>query len=178
MNNLNNNRGFTLIELLAVIVILAIVMVLASSSILPFMRNAGRDAFVLEANGAIDAASNAISLITIGSIGLDGSYGSNTAPDAADYKRDVSKNEYCFSIKYLVDNGLFDLDESSLYDAEHNKNGYRGVVKASKSGNSYSYTVYLINDEFYVKDEENTVKEDEVKSYSSSLPSGFITTCN
>ena len=63
MKKLNlNEKGFTLIELLAVIVILAIVMVLASQSVLPFMRNASKDSFVIEANGAIDAASNAISL--------------------------------------------------------------------------------------------------------------------
>lgn len=164
MKNLKDNRGFTLIELLAVIVILAIVMVLASSSILPFMRNAGRDSFALEANGVIDAASNAISLITVGSISLDGKYGADTtAPAAKDFNKITTDTatKYCFSLDYLVDKGLFDLKKESLAT---NGGKYSGIVEAVKNGNAYTYTVYIKNDEFMVNGVSNTVdKEKDVK---------------
>lgn len=167
MKNLKDNRGFTLIELLAVIVILAIVMVLASSSILPFMRNAGRDSFALEANGVIDAASNAISLITVGSIKSDGSYNNQSVPGDTEAERDKlfnisdDKTIYCFSLDYLVKFGLFDLKEESLVT---NGGKYTGVVVATKNGNAYTYKVYIKNDEFMVNGVENTVdKENNVK---------------
>lgn len=164
MKKMKDNRGFTLIELLAVIVILAIVMVLASSSILPFMRNAGRDSFALEANGVIDSASNAISLITVGSISLDGKYGADTtAPAKKDFNKVTTDTatKYCFSLDYLVDKGLFDLKKESLAT---NGGSYSGIVEAVKNGNAYTYTVYIKNDEFMVNGITNTVdKEKDVK---------------
>lgn len=172
MKRMKDNRGFTLIELLAVIVILAIVMVLASSSILPFMRNAGRDAFALEANGVIDAASNAISLITVGSIDADGSYNGQPVPGntADDKKKHFNKvttdtaTKYCFSLDYLVKFGLFDLKEASLKSDSAGKGTYEGMVEAVKNGNAYTYTVYIKNDEFMVNGIANTVdKEKDVK---------------
>ena len=168
MNKMKDNRGFTLIELLAVIVILAIVMVLASSSILPFMRNAARDSFALEANGVIDAASNAISLITVGSINSqNGSYGSQTISNNTDnvhFKPLAGEKSYCFSLDYLVEFGLFDLKKESLVT----KGGkYEGAVTAVKSGNSYTYTVYLSNGEYMVNPATNTVdEEDDVETYN------------
>ena len=173
-----NKKGFTLIELLAVIVILAIVMVLASSSILPFMRNAGRDSFALEANGVIDSASNAISLITVGSINSDnGSYGNQTVANNtnnAHFKHNNNKSQYCFSLDYLVKFGLFDLKEASLKSDTGGKGKYEGAVVASKNGNAYTYTVYLSNGEYMVVGATNTVEKEgsgnnSVKTYSSSF---------
>ena len=177
MKNMKDNRGFTLIELLAVIVILAIVMVLASSSILPFMGNAARDSFALEANGVIDAASNAISLITVGSIDSDnGSYGNQTIKDNTNnknFKHNNDKSQYCFSLDYLVEFGLFDLKEESLA-SYGGKGKYEGAVVASKNSNAYTYTVYLSNGEYMVVHATNTVEKEgkgnnSVKTYSSSF---------
>ncbi len=51
-----NKKGFTLIELLAVIIVLAVVTLLAVQAILPQVDKARKNAFVVEANNAIEAA--------------------------------------------------------------------------------------------------------------------------
>ena len=143
MKKLNlNEKGFTLIELLAVIVILAIVMVLASQSVLPFMRNASKDSFVIEANGVIDAASNAISLFNVGQLDLSGS-------DKSQYTKTVVDGKttgYCFTLKYLVDQGLYSLKANKITNTN-----YGGYVVAQKgANNSFTYTIYFRNSDFYV----------------------------
>ncbi len=90
MGNLKDKKGFTLIELLAVIVILGIVTVIGATTILPYIQNAGKDAFNDEANNVIDAASQAVSLIQINSI--TDNYTAIT-------------NGYCFTLKNLSDLG-------------------------------------------------------------------------
>lgn len=189
MNKLNS-RGFTLIELLAVIVILAIVMVLASTTVLPFMRNASRDAFGLEANALIDSASNAVSLLQIGTIDSQGKYEGVTNVAASDFKKTAESGgavTYCFSLKYLVETGLFDLDSGSLNtkslsgtDAQE-IDGYVGTVVATKAASktSYTYTVSIANKDFYVKGATNTVDEtDNVKQMTDNkLPAQFKYSC-
>ena len=54
--NILNKKGFTLIELLAVIVILAILMLLATPSVLKIMNNAQKIAFETEAATILSAA--------------------------------------------------------------------------------------------------------------------------
>lgn len=54
--NILNKKGFTLIELLAVIVILAILMLLATPSVLKIMNNAQKSAFETEAATILSAA--------------------------------------------------------------------------------------------------------------------------
>lgn len=154
-----NSRGFTLIELLAVIVILAIVMVLASTTVLPFMRNASKDAFVLEANGLIDAASNTISLMSIGSI-------EKPTSASKDYKK--NGENYCFSLDWLVGKGTFDLDKKSLKSDSGGKGTYEGYVTAVKSGTAYTYTVYLRNDEFEVTGITNTAERADAKDATTT----------
>lgn len=51
-----NNKGFTLIELLAVIVILAILMLLATPSVLSIMNNAKKSAVKTEVQSMLKAA--------------------------------------------------------------------------------------------------------------------------
>lgn len=171
MENTNlNNKGFTLIELLAVIVILAIVMVLASTSIIPFMQNASKDSFAIEANGAMDAASNAISLISIGSIERDAATNKDFSytPGSG-----ATGEKYCFSIDWLVDKGLFDLDTKSL---KSNGGKYAGVVEVSKSGNAYSYTVSMYNGSFKVSSVTNTVERENVSGADNVT--GVKVSCN
>lgn len=165
MKGIKNESGFTLIELLAVIVILAIVMVLASSSIIPFMQNASKDSFAIEANGAIDAASNAISLISIGSVqreanGKDFSYTAGSGSTGTG-----SGEVYCFTIDKLVNLGLFDLDTKSLAT---NGGSYAGTVMVNKTGNAYTYTVQMQNDSFQVN-KTNTVDGEDVVAKSSGI---------
>ena len=146
MKNLKNKKGFTLIELLAVIVVLAIVTVIASSSILPYMSNAGRDAFASEANIAIDGASNAMNLIQLGSIA------------STNYKltenADGTKT-YCFTLQNLKDVSLWDKDDST----------YAGkvVVTVPESGYSYTYSVTMHNKDYYVTGTGTIANETVVK---------------
>lgn len=139
MKKLNlNEKGFTLIELLAVIVILAIVMVLASQSVLPFMRNASKDSFAIEANGAIDAASNAISLHNVGQLDL-------SATKSSEGFTRYDTGFYCFTLKFLVDQGLFSLREDKVNGSTPE---YAGFVIAKKGDSSFKYALVFRNKKF------------------------------
>ena len=155
MKGLKNKEGFTLIELLAVIVVLAIVTVIASSSILPYMANAGRDAFVTEANTAIDGASSAMSLISLGSAGNN-----YTSKDNAD-----GTKTYCFTLDNLKALSLWDKDDAN----------YAGkvVVTVPASGYAYTYEVTMHNKDYYVNG-SGTIVADSVEDYGSQT--GF--TCS
>jgi hypothetical protein len=89
------------------------------------MANAGKDAFVTEANIAIDGASNAMSLISLGSV------------NSSNYKKgtDAAGNTtYCFTLDNLKNISLWDKDDTN----------YAGkvVVTVPKAGGySYTYTV-------------------------------------
>ena len=138
----NNKKGFTLIELLAVIVVLAIVLVLATSTVLPMLNRARQNAFAIEANSVIDAASQAVSLIQIGSY-------EGTATADGDYSRSIDSTTgtttYCFSLKKLLDMQLLKKDASLIvagatYSAQADK--YQGTVTVTvpKSTNgTYTY---------------------------------------
>ena len=149
MKGLKNKEGFTLIELLAVIVVLAIVTVIASSSILPYMANAGKDAFVSEANIAIDGASNAMSLISLGSVTKTGT--SKTVDG-------VEGTEYCFTLDDLKSYSLWDKDDDN-YDG-------KVVVFAPKNNYSYTYTVTMHNKDYYVTG-SGTIASDAVVDYDA-----------
>lgn len=170
MKKLNlNEKGFTLIELLAVIVILAIVMVLASQSVLPFMRNASKDSFVIEANGVIDAASNAISLYNVGQLDLtyEKDKDNNDIINKEKFTKTVEGGKttgYCFTLQYLVDEGLYSLKANKI-----DKNNYGGYVEAKKEGNSFTYTLNFRNKDFYVeKFNSGAVSADNVKELDAT----------
>ena len=164
MESLKNKKGFTLIELLAVIVVLAIVTVIATQSILPFMSNAGRDAFASEANLAIDGAEKAMNLIQMGSVA-----------DTAYTK--VSDTVYCFTIANLKTLGLFQKDDTT----------YGGTVTVTKSGNSYTFATEMHNDKYYVKTTSGTIKTEAyhatnqpngVGELTSTIKSGLKVSCS
>jgi len=139
MKDLKNKKGFTLIELLAVIVVLAIVTVIATQSILPFMANAGRDAFASEANIAIDGASDAMSLMAIG----------NTDVKAKAVQE--SATTYCFTLQALKELTFFEKD---LDD-------YEGTITVTVNGNQYTYAASMHNAEYYVNTTSGTVKAED-----------------
>ncbi len=82
MNKLNR-KGFTLVELLAVIVILAIVVGIALTTVLPTLKKSRQNAFELTADTAADFFEKQYSLYLIGentydfSSGLSGTMGEN-----------------------------------------------------------------------------------------------------
>ena len=119
---MKNKKGFTLIELLAVIVVLAIVTVIATQSVLPFMSSARRDAFAIEATDVVNSAESALSFYNLGKVTIAG--------DANSCK---SGNKVCFTITKLIDLGLYEGD----------KNIYKGKVEIDITNSSVpTYTLY------------------------------------
>ena len=140
----NNKKGFTLIELLAVIVILAIVSVIGATTILPYIGNSAKNAFAIEANHAIDAASQAMSLIHIGSI--------------TDDSVSLGNGNYCFPLEKLVEYGLWTKDAESVGAGKT----YVGYVLVTKMTNSeaYTYKIVMHNDKFKVNKDGGNVSAD------------------
>jgi len=154
---MKNNKGFTLIELLAVIVVLAIVTVIASSSILPYMANARVDAFEVEATNIVKSAQSAMDLYNMGEVKLKG--------DTASCKKDKT---VCFSVQELIDLGIYP-------DKTGNFSG-RVEVDITNSTNPI-YKLYLQKGaEFYIDGgtETDYVDSNSVKSGNGSI----VSTCS
>ena len=154
-----NRKGFTLIELLAVIVVLAIVMVLAASTILPYMANARKDAFAVEANTLKESAAQAMSLKAIGSVK------DNFEPieETVDGKTVITG--YCFTVENLKNLGLFKKDDTN----------YAGTVIVDISNSAYTYTVNMKNTEFYVTKTGDVEREDV--GAIADIPETFAAEC-
>ena len=160
-NIMKNKKGFTLVELLAVIVVLAIVMVLATRTVLPLMNKAKVQAFATEAGEAIRAASDTITIYSLGQI--------DNLVDGNDFKRSGTevaggKVTYCFSIKKLVELGYYDKASEDVTGASPE---YEGVVIIENNfdDNSYKYHLIMHNSEYYTNVEKSSVKNGDVKQY-------------
>ena len=167
MKTLKENKGFTLIELLAVIVVLAIVMVLATTTILPYTTKSSRNAFAIEANAAISASSDVLSLMTINQIqkpatGVDFTMETTGEPGN-------QTTTYCFSLKQLVDFGILKMDINDVSGANAK---YAGRVKVitTDSSKAYTYQVKMHNDNLYVDKAGGTIKTDgnDIKDFDKN----------
>lgn len=147
MKTFRDNKGFTLIELLAVIVVLAIVTVIATRSVLPYMKDAGRDTFVTEANMTIQGAADAMSLIQLGK--AEGKYVTKSGSN--------NTTLYCFTLKNLNDLGTWQKDDIN-YDG-------KVVVTVPSNSSGYTYAVTMHNDEWYVTSESGTIKNETAVKY-------------
>ena len=166
METLKNKKGFTLIELLAVIVVLAIVTVIATQSILPYMANAGRDSFVSEANIALDGASDAMSLITLDSVTSGFKKVENKDANGV-----LTSTTYCFTLADLNAIGGWTKSDSD----------YAGqvVVTVPAAGQNYTYAVAMHNKDYYVNTTGGTIKKDDAKEYdSNNVPTGIKFDCS
>ena len=176
MKNMEGKKGFTLIELLAVIVVLAIVAVLGASIILPALANARKEAFVSESNNFLEAASQGISLIQVGSI-------TNAELTAVgnDYKLTTSgtTKTYCFTLPGLIKLGLFDKKtDSNGIVPDYNGKVLVSVTEGSKM---YTYTTTFSNKDFYVASKVGNITSGDVGEYGSgegftSQPTGVTMT--
>ncbi len=120
---MKNNKGFTLIELLAVIVVLAVVIALASTNVLPLMNTAREQAFRTEATLAIKNAKEAYLNYSLGSIKINN-----------DTNSCVKENKVCFTIDELIKVGASSLKEGT----------YKGkVIINTTNNNEESYSLYL-----------------------------------
>lgn len=160
IRNKNYERGFTLIELLAVIVVLAIVLLMGASAVIPRMNEARKQVLALEANEAIESTTMYLQNNTY--------TGGKTFP--------VSENTVvCVTIKELIDSGDYSGDRSK-YDG-------RVLVKRKSAGSSlYLYVVDLSNGTLMVHEkglnaEKNANKDivaNDVVDFSSTT---FQNTC-
>ncbi len=176
MNTIKNKKGFTLIELLAVIVVLAIVMVLATTTVLPYMADARKKAFAIEAGDAITAAQEAMTLKLLGSITPEQLSGDG-------YVANEETGVYCFSIGKLVDLGIWQKDKKDIYEEKNNEKGtYEGYVLVETSkpepSKAYVYKVKMHNESLYVDNGDGgKVENDKVEDWSKSSNSKGTFTC-
>ncbi len=171
MKKNNRKKGFTLIELLAVIVVLAIVSVLGASLILPALANARKDAFVTEANNFLEAASNGINMIQVGTItnkeledvNKDGE--GNTIKNYNVKDGENGQKVYCFTLEGLIRLGLF----NKKTGADGKVEGYNGKVEVTINSGSklYQYQTTFSNKDYYVKEIIGNIKESNVIEYKS-----------
>ena len=157
LKNMKGKKGFTLIELLAVIVVLAIVAVLGAGLVLPALASARKNAFIVEANNAIDAASRAVSYYQIGTL-------TSAQINAADNNKakytftnsDSVKETFCFTLQSLVDLGVYDKKDLT---------GYEGTIKVTIPANSnaaFTYTTSMKNKDFSIPNATGSVEDGEV----------------
>lgn len=83
-----NRKGFTLVELLAVIVILAIVVGIALTTVLPTLKKSRQEAFDLTANTVADYVEKQYQLSLLNSDAPTIEFGTSTAPHT------ITANEY------------------------------------------------------------------------------------
>ena len=135
-----NSKGFTLIELLAVIVVLAIIMVIATTQVNKAIKGARKDSFVQTAKMVVKETQNRI---------IAGQMGNSEYKVETGYvtdKYDLSKSDYVLYIEYnkdtgnyaislrTVDGGKFSSVDSFSNDDCEIKNAQCGKEKLSTGG--------------------------------------------
>lgn len=156
MKQKKGNAGFTLIELLAVIVVLAIVAVLGTTTVMPLLEDIRLDTFAKEANDLKSAGSSAVSLIMLGKDEIKGNYTTIT-------------NGYCFTLENLKAAGLYEKDDTN----------YQGIVKATKAegSNVYTYDVSLGSDKYFTHKTSGNFSAEDVK-LTKEEATGYVESCS
>ena len=119
-------NGFTLVELLAVIVVLGIVMVLATTTVLPLMEESRVKAFRTEATAVIETASTVKDLHTLNQV---------TIPSTSC----ATSTKICFTVDDLIDLGYH----------KGNKDVYDGTVTIDIASDVYTLNLKK-NNEFAI----------------------------
>lgn len=141
---MKNTKGFTLIELLAVIVVLAVIMLVATTAVVPMMNRAQKQAFITDAQTIIKGAESYFIYkdMTGGNVsGLD----KNTMNDynGTDYGYVSYK---CVDINVDSSAGVDDL--LGEYVEEKGKESYYGTVIYDKVKDYYQ--IYVTDGEKYI----------------------------
>lgn len=148
MNIRKNKNGFTLIELLAVIVILAVIILIASNTVLSQMDNARKNALAIEGNTLINSAKNAY--------------------QSAILEGKVTTGSACFSLEYLYKEGLFSKGKKDTYTGSV-------LVAPDANGKIVTYTFWISNGSFVVSGETGTTGSGATNGASASENCGNAT---
>lgn len=129
--NILNKKGFTLIELLAVIVILAILMLLATPSVLKIMNNAQKSAFETEAATILSAAKT--------------QYAADAGTTECYDKKNLTTIDKNFSEAASFKVVIKKVDDKLTYtvsytDGKYNVSDSKGEKKASEVSGNVSYS--------------------------------------
>ena len=119
-------NGFTLVELLAVIVILAVVMLIGVTAVLPLMTRAQRNALASEGIGLIDTGKAAFQAEQL---------------DESELKLPPNES-YCFSIDWLR--------KHNYYDKASNKYSGSLLVLYNKQTLHYDYYFWITNGNYHI----------------------------
>lgn len=138
-----NKKGFTLVELLAVIVILAVVMLIGVTAILPLMGRARKSALGSEGVSLVDTAKTAYQ-----------------AEQLNNNSKIKSTSSVCFSIAWLKAHNYYDKNDTN----------YKGSVLVSYASGKYTYKFWIDNGTYYIDNADaNTYdSETDVKDGSST----------
>ena len=164
---MKNKRGFTLIELLAVIVILAVVMLIAATAVLPMMTKSRKNALLDEGAALEKAAKLAYQDPTSGAVGKKACYSLNYLHENGFYEKGVDDG-YAGSV-YIVPTGSGTTSTfATSFWISNNTYGYKNVTlnatkpinttiaKATYSNAVDARDVAGNNDDEYTKCGENT----------------------
>lgn len=131
MKQIKNEHGFTLIELLAVIVVLAIVMLIAATAVLPRMAEARRQVFAIEANNIIETAQTYFM-----NNSLTGTSGDSLPNDPNTVR--------CITIKDLIEDGVLKQDKTKA-------SGKVLVKRKAANSDVYLYAIWYTNGKLMVE---------------------------
>ena len=143
MHTLKNKKGCTLVELLAVIVILAVIILIASTNVGTMMTTARKNTLAIEGNELINAAKNAYQMDI-----LDGTVTGTTAK--------------CYSLKSLHDDyGFFSKGPNDKYTGSV-------YVSPDADGKVVTYTFWISNGSYRVVGETGATGKNAVNATSAS----------
>ena len=122
---MNSKKGFTLIELLAVIVILAVVMLIGVTAVLPLINKAQKNSLASEGLALVDTGKVAYQAEQLAGSEL------NLSPNAS----------YCFSLDWLR--------KHNYYDKASEKYSGSVLIMANKSG-KFDYYFWITNGNYHI----------------------------
>lgn len=133
MKSLKNKKGFTLIELLAVIVVLAVIMMIATTSVVPLITDSRLGGFASTANTVLSTV--------------------ETVVLADEIKGGNATSTKCYDVVDLINDNYLDKitvpNTGCTADGDGCTSGYAGYVVVDKSaastGGEYVYTIYLVD---------------------------------
>ena len=146
-----NKKGFTLIELLAVIVILAVLALVASTNVFNILDNARRGSFRTEFLSLLEAAQTTASIDL-----MNGDF------DHA------SKTEKCYVLSSQKGSA------NKLNNNYDNKNGYKGSVLVTyEASGSFTIKGWLNGNYFEIVNGDNTIKNDAASILKTGTKADF-----